>query len=159
MWGDGACQKHTEGSRKLSQMTSNNDNPTVAQFQFTTPIFNAQSTTKNFIANSQLKIHNGGMDQPPPIRQLWSAEWRETLSRVGRNIRRLRQAQNLTQEILAKRSRIHADTLSEIERGGSTRTVTLVRIAKGLGVSVKTLVIQDRGPSHEELPEFWRKHL
>jgi transcriptional regulator with XRE-family HTH domain len=66
--------------------------------------------------------------------------------KVGRRIKRLRQAQELTVQELAARSKVSAGYVSEIERGLSTISVDkLMQIADGLGIGMDTLL--------EELPE------
>jgi transcriptional regulator with XRE-family HTH domain len=60
---------------------------------------------------------------------------------VGRRIKRLRQAQNITVQELTKRSGVSAGYLSEVERGLSAVSVDkLMQIAEGLGVGVDTLL-------------------
>ncbi len=66
--------------------------------------------------------------------------------KVGRRIKRLRQAQELTVQELAARSKVSAGYVSEIERGLSTISVDkLMQLAEGLGIGMDTLL--------EELPE------
>lgn len=65
----------------------------------------------------------------------------EVGERVGAKVRRLRKEQGLSQEELAYRAGIHRTFVSQIER--AVKNVTLVsldRVAKGLGVSLKDLV-------------------
>jgi len=60
---------------------------------------------------------------------------------VGKRIKRLRQAQDLTGHELAKRSSISAGYLSELERGLSAVSVDkLKQVAQGLGVGVDVLL-------------------
>ena len=60
---------------------------------------------------------------------------------VGRRIKRLRQAQDITGHELAKRSKISAGYLSEVERGLSAVSVDkLKQVAEGLGVGVDVLL-------------------
>lgn len=60
---------------------------------------------------------------------------------VGRRIKRLRHAQDLTVHDLAKRSTISAGYLSEVERGMSAVSIDkLKQIAVGLGVGVDALL-------------------
>ena len=60
---------------------------------------------------------------------------------VGRRIKRLRQAQDITGNELAKRSNISAGYLSEVERGLSAVSVDkLKQVAEGLGVAVDVLL-------------------
>jgi transcriptional regulator with XRE-family HTH domain len=60
---------------------------------------------------------------------------------VGRRIKRLRQAQDITVHELAKRSTISAGYLSEVERGLSAVSVDkLKQVAEGLGVGVDALL-------------------
>lgn len=73
--------------------------------------------------------------------------WRKILDNetqrleVGRRIKRLRQAQDITGQELAKRSNISAGYLSELERGLSAVSVDkLKQVAEGLGVGVDVLL-------------------
>jgi transcriptional regulator with XRE-family HTH domain len=60
---------------------------------------------------------------------------------VGRRIKRLRQAQDITVQELAKRSRVSSGYVSEVERGLSAISVDkLVQIADGLGIGLDTLL-------------------
>ena len=60
---------------------------------------------------------------------------------VGRRIKRLRHAQDMTVHDLAKRSTISAGYLSEVERGLSAVSVDkLKQIAEGLGIGVDALL-------------------
>jgi len=62
---------------------------------------------------------------------------------IGRNIAKLRQAQNLTQKELAKRAGISVSYLSRIEEGNFPRpqAKTLSRIAYALNVTIYELLI------------------
>jgi transcriptional regulator with XRE-family HTH domain len=67
----------------------------------------------------------------------------EKLDRVeiGLRIKRLRQAQDITAQELARRASVSAGYLSEVERGLSAISVDkLGQIAEGLGVGVKALL-------------------
>lgn len=60
---------------------------------------------------------------------------------VGRRIKRLRQAQDMTVHDLAKRSTISAGYLSEVERGLSAVSIDkLKQVADGLGIGVDALL-------------------
>ena len=60
---------------------------------------------------------------------------------VGKRIKRLRQAQEITVHELAKRSAISAGYLSEIERGLSAVSIDkLKQVAEGLGMGVDALI-------------------
>jgi len=60
---------------------------------------------------------------------------------VGKRIKRLRQAQEITVQELAKRSAISAGYLSEVERGLSAVSIDkLKQVAEGLGVGVDVLL-------------------
>jgi transcriptional regulator with XRE-family HTH domain len=60
---------------------------------------------------------------------------------VGRNIKRLRKAQGLTQEELAHRSGLHPVELARAERGQrDMRISTIAKIARGLKVPASELV-------------------
>lgn len=62
---------------------------------------------------------------------------------IGRNIAKLRQAQNLTQKELAERTGISSSYLSRIEEGNcpDPHVKTLSRIAFALGVKISELKI------------------
>lgn len=58
----------------------------------------------------------------------------------GRHVRRLREVRGLTQEQLAERSDVAADTVRRLEHGGfSPSLATLRRVSRGLGLPVGTL--------------------
>jgi transcriptional regulator with XRE-family HTH domain len=60
---------------------------------------------------------------------------------VGKRIKRLRQAQDITVQELAKRSTISAGYLSEVERGMSAVSIDkLKQVAEGLGIGVDALL-------------------
>ena len=60
---------------------------------------------------------------------------------VGRRIKRLRQAQDMTVHDLAKKSSISAGYLSEVERGLSAVSIDkLKQIAEGLGINTEALL-------------------
>jgi transcriptional regulator with XRE-family HTH domain len=60
---------------------------------------------------------------------------------VGRNIKRLRNAQKLSQEALAHRCGIHPVELARAERGErDMRISTVAKIARGLRVPAKDLL-------------------
>ena len=70
---------------------------------------------------------------------------------VGRRIKRLRQAQDITGHELAKRSNISAGYLSEVERGLSAVSVDkLKQIAQGLGVGVDALLGENAAEAQAE---------
>lgn len=60
---------------------------------------------------------------------------------VGRRIKRLRQAQDITVQELAKRSKVSSGYVSEVERGLSAISVDkLMQIAEGLGIGLDALL-------------------
>jgi transcriptional regulator with XRE-family HTH domain len=59
---------------------------------------------------------------------------------IGRTIRRLRRARDLTQTQLAGRARIHPQQLSLIERGLRPTSGTIGRLALALGVDAGELL-------------------
>ena len=66
---------------------------------------------------------------------------------VGRRIKRLRQSQDLTAQELAKRARVSAGYLSEVERGLSAVSVDkLMQIAEGLGLRLDDLLGETKEP-------------
>ena len=61
--------------------------------------------------------------------------------RIGANIKRLREAQGISQEELADRSGLHRTYVSQVERAVKNATIqSLDRIARGLGVPLTELV-------------------
>jgi transcriptional regulator with XRE-family HTH domain len=69
-------------------------------------------------------------DRPSPVRQL-----------VARNVRRLRDERELSQEELAHRADLHRTNISKIERGLQAVSVdNLHWIAKALGVEAAELL-------------------
>lgn len=76
---------------------------------------------------------------------------------VGRRIKQLRQAQTLTVDKLAKKAKVSAGYVSEVERGLSAVSVDkLMKIADGLGVSLDSLLgenpIAARGQTVVQIP-------
>ena len=73
-------------------------------------------------------------DRPSPVRQL-----------VAGNIRRLREARELSQEELAHRADLHRTNISKIERGLHAVSIdNLHWIAKALGVEAVDLLRDER---------------
>jgi transcriptional regulator with XRE-family HTH domain len=76
---------------------------------------------------------------------------------VGRRIKRLRQAQEMTAQELAKRSGVSPGYLSEVERGGPAVSVDKLRqIAAGLKVGLEALLgdapAESASPGVVEIP-------
>ena len=62
-------------------------------------------------------------------------------TRLGHNVRRLREAKGWSQEDYADRAGIHRTYVSDIERGRRNPTVTVVeKLAKPLGVTAGQLL-------------------
>lgn len=62
-------------------------------------------------------------------------------TRLGRNVRQLREAKGWSQEDYADRAGIHRTYVSDIERGRRNPTVTVVeKLAQPLGVSSGSLL-------------------
>ena len=60
---------------------------------------------------------------------------------LGRNLRRLREAQGLSQEKFAFEAHIHRTYISDIERGARNPTITIVqKLADALGVTASDLL-------------------
>ncbi len=57
----------------------------------------------------------------------------EILAELGRRLRRYRLQQNLTQADLARDAGVGIRTLRNVEQGGDTQLVTLLRILRALG--------------------------
>ena len=56
-------------------------------------------------------------------------------TRLGKNLRRLRVAKELSQEAFAFEAKIHRTYVSDLERGARNPTITVVeKLAKALGV-------------------------
>lgn len=65
----------------------------------------------------------------------------EIRARLGRNVRKLREAKGWSQEDYADRAGIHRTYVSDIERGRRNPTVTVVeKLAKPLGVTPGALL-------------------
>lgn len=62
-------------------------------------------------------------------------------TRLGKNVRKLREAKGWSQEDYADRAGIHRTYISDIERGRRNPTVTVVeKLAKPLDVTVGSLL-------------------
>jgi transcriptional regulator with XRE-family HTH domain len=62
-------------------------------------------------------------------------------TRLGRNLRRLRNGKGLSQEAFAHEAGIHRTYISDIERGARNPTITVIeKIAVALGVTASTLL-------------------
>lgn len=62
-------------------------------------------------------------------------------ARLGKNVRRLREAKGWSQEAYADEAGIHRTYVSDIERGARNPTVSVVeKLAKPLGVSAGALL-------------------
>lgn len=71
---------------------------------------------------------------------------------VGRNVRRIRKEQGLTQEALAEKSGFSQQYLSGLEAGRRNPTVvSIFQLAEALGVSHVELVAPDEGKAEEYL--------
>jgi transcriptional regulator with XRE-family HTH domain len=61
--------------------------------------------------------------------------------RLARNLRRLRQAQGLSQEVFADVAGIHRTYISDLERGARNPTISVIdKLAQAFGVSVGELL-------------------
>lgn len=61
--------------------------------------------------------------------------------RLGRNIRRLREAKGLSQEQFADEAGIHRTYVSDLERGSRNPTIRVVeRVASALGVTASEIL-------------------
>jgi transcriptional regulator with XRE-family HTH domain len=61
--------------------------------------------------------------------------------RLGRNLKRLRQAKGWSQEKFAFEADVHRTYVSDLERGARNPTITLVeKLAKPLGVTASDLL-------------------
>jgi transcriptional regulator with XRE-family HTH domain len=73
----------------------------------------------------------------------------------GRHMRSLRTARGLSQEQLADRSHLAADTVRRLECGSFSPSLnTLRRIAKGLGITVATMFQSFEDPRDDEIREI-----
>jgi XRE family transcriptional regulator, regulator of sulfur utilization len=65
----------------------------------------------------------------------------DALARFGDNLRRIRQARRYSQEVVAKRARIHRTQMTLLENGERSPGIeTLVKLAGALEVSIDMLV-------------------
>jgi transcriptional regulator with XRE-family HTH domain len=65
----------------------------------------------------------------------------DVCTRLGRNVRRLREAKGWSQEDYADRAGIHRTYVSDIERGRRNPTVTVVeKLAKPLEIEAERLL-------------------
>jgi transcriptional regulator with XRE-family HTH domain len=65
----------------------------------------------------------------------------EPTAQFAQNLRRLREDAGFTQEALSRATKIHAAEISRLERGvRDPQLRTLVRLARGLSVSVTELL-------------------
>lgn len=82
----------------------------------------------------------------------------ELLSTLGSRLRELRQTQNLTLEMLAKRAQVSRAMISKIERSEKVPTVgILVRIATALNVSLSALLGGQQSPAAVQLQRAHRR--
>lgn len=71
--------------------------------------------------------------------------------RVGLNIKRIREAQAISQEELAHRAGVHRTYVSSVERAVRNPTITVLdKIAHGLGVKVGELVDDSSAAAAEQ---------
>jgi transcriptional regulator with XRE-family HTH domain len=63
-------------------------------------------------------------------------------NKIGKNIKKLRQAKGLSQDRLSKSANVSYNSIIKLETGGITNPTieTLQKIAKALGVSVEELI-------------------
>jgi transcriptional regulator with XRE-family HTH domain len=62
-------------------------------------------------------------------------------SRLGKNVRRLREAKGWSQEAFAEEAGIHRTYVSDIERGARNPTIVIVeKLARPLGVMAGSLL-------------------
>lgn len=77
--------------------------------------------------------------------------------RVGRNVRRLRVAAGVTQEVLAVDAKLETTHVSRIERGlGNPTLDVLERLADALSVEIEALVARSHDASRSALPNLKR---
>lgn len=70
---------------------------------------------------------------------------------LGKRIQSIREKKGLTQEALARGSRVNAKYISAVERGQKNATIfTLEKIAKGLNVELYELFLLSEEASSEE---------
>ena len=63
-------------------------------------------------------------------------------NKIGKNIKKLRQAKGLSQDRLSKAADVSYNSIVKLETGGITNPTieTLQKIAKALGVSIEELI-------------------
>jgi transcriptional regulator with XRE-family HTH domain len=65
----------------------------------------------------------------------------DVCQRLGRNLRRLREAKGLSQEQFADEAGIHRTYVSDLERGSRNPTIRVVeRVATALGVTASDIL-------------------
>ena len=100
----------------------------------------------------------------PPLMPSRRATDQELLHRIGKRLRRYRERQRLTQEQLAARAQLQPESISRIETGAvSASLTTLGALAAGLEVPLGDLVDGERDlplagldPRERALLERWR---
>jgi transcriptional regulator with XRE-family HTH domain len=64
---------------------------------------------------------------------------------VAKNLRRIRYAQNITQEVLAERSGLSARYVGKVESGAASPSITTVgRLAEALSIAPEELVLTSK---------------
>ena len=87
---------------------------------------------------SQLECHSSSVDRSSTGASLCRGGIRK---RLGRNVRRLRDGKELSQEAFAHEAGIHRTYVSDIERGARNPTISIVqRLADALGVEPAELL-------------------
>lgn len=90
-------------------------------------------------------LHNGAYGAVAFTRHKWPLTGMNLCEIFGRNVRRERRAQDISQEELADRAGLHRVYLGELERGGGRNPTLKVveRIAAALGVTASDLMRND----------------
>ena len=82
---------------------------------------------------------------------------RQALEKMGANIKKARLRRNMRAELLAERAGISTDTLSAIEKGGSTVSIgayAAVLAVLGLDADFQLVAVDEKGKE-----EFWKQNL
>jgi len=87
----------------------------------------------------------GAAGWQPPVMPSRRATNQELLHHIGKRIRRARESQHLTQEQLAEQAQLQSESISRIETGAvSASLTTLASIANSLGIPLGDLVDGER---------------
>jgi transcriptional regulator with XRE-family HTH domain len=82
------------------------------------------------------------------VRDLNTPDVSSLATRLGERLRHLRQARRLSQEQLAELAGVSYKFIGDVERGRGNPTIKwLDAVARGLGVPLTDLIVEEEGPS------------